>query len=296
MSSGETVAGIEFGGTKCVCTLASGPERILGQATVATSGPDETLEAIEQILLSWRGRFAALGIASFGPIGLDRTSPNWGLIGRTPKPGWTGSDIARRLSRAAAAPIVLDTDVNGAALAELRWGAGRGLRDFAYVTVGTGVGAGLIVNGEPVHGFLHPELGHVRVPRLAGDEWPGACPFHGDCVEGLASGPAIAARIGLSDPAAAAPDDPVWETVTHALGQLCHLIVCAAAPQRIAIGGGVVVGRPELLPQIEARLRQSLAGYIELPSAPYVVPPGLGAAAGPMGPIALALAALETAA
>ena len=201
--------------------------------------------------------------------------------------------MARRLARAAGTPVAFDTDVNGAALAEMRWGAGRGFDDFAYITVGTGVGVGLVVNGKPTRGFAHSELGHVRPVRLAGDDWSGACSFHGDCVEGLASGTAIKARLGSRQLGSIAADDPVWETVAHALAQLCHAIVCAACPMRIAIGGGVVERQPHLLPQIREMLVESLAGYIDLPPGPYVVAPGLGDQAGPMGSIALAMGAAE---
>ncbi|HEX8584052.1 MAG TPA: ROK family protein [Allosphingosinicella sp.] len=284
-------AGVELGGTKCVCTLADANGQILDQHSLPTTGPDETLGGIGDILDGWqqaRG-FRAIGIASFGPVHLDPASPNWGHIANTPKPGWRGADIAPRFRRRFQTPVAFDTDVNGAALAELRWGAGRGLGDFAYITVGTGVGAGLIANGRPVHGFAHPELGHVPVQRLPGDEWPGACPFHGACVEGLASGRALEARLAGRDIAAVAADDPLWTTVTHALAQLCHVIVCAAAPGRIAMGGGVLTRQPHLLPRIEAALVESLAGYIDLPAEPYLVAPGLGAQAGSLGAIVLAL-------
>lgn len=257
-----------------------------------TTRPDATLGALAAILRRWRGA-AALGVASFGPIDLDPVSPTHGFITSTTKPGWAGTDVLGPLAAALSAPAAFDTDVVGAALAELRWGAGRGLADFAYVTVGTGVGVGLVVNGRPTRGFLHGELGHVRVPRLAGDDWPGACPFHGACVEGLASGSAIAARIGGREVAALAPDDPVWEGVAHALAQLCHVIVCAAAPRRIAIGGGVVERQPHLLPRIAALLAGSMAGYMPIPDPEtYVCAPALGPRAGPLGPIAMALGLL----
>jgi fructokinase len=279
---------VELGGTKCVCTLAAGPGAIAEREIIPTTTPDETLGRIERVLRSWR--FDGLGIASFGPVDLDPSSPTWGFVSATPKPGWRGTDVAGRLGRAVGMAAAFDTDVNGAALAEIKWGAGRGSRDFAYVTVGTGVGVGLIVNGAPTRGFLHCELGHLRIARRPGDDWPGACPFHGACVEGLACGGAIAARTGR--PASElAEDDPAWDAVGHALAQLCHALVCAAAPQRIVIGGGVVSGRPHLLPRIEAMLVESLAGYVALPGkGRYVTAPGLGAEAGPLGPIALAAA------
>jgi fructokinase len=175
----------------------------------------------------------------------------------------------------------------------MKWGAGQGMADFAYITVGTGVGVGLIVNGAPTRGFGHSELGHIRVARLPGDDWPGACPYHGACVEGLAAGGSIAKRLGGSA-AGLTEDHPVWETVAHALAQLCHVLVCAAAPRRIVIGGGVVSGHPHLLPRIEQMLVESLAGYVLLPEGgPYVTAPGLGDRAGPLGAIALAAAAFE---
>ena len=285
------VAGVELGGTKCVCTLASGPGDVRARQVVPTAGAEETLGAIERILAGWGERepIGALGVASFGPVDLDPSSPSWGHVTTSPKPGWQGVDVAPRLGRALDVPVAFDTDVNAAALAEIAWGAGRGLADFAYVTVGTGVGVGLVVNGRPTRGFLHGELGHIRIARHPGDHWPGACPYHGDCVEGLVAGPAIKARLGQADPAGVPDDHPVWDGVAHGLAQLCHTVVCTAAPRRIVIGGGVVAARPSLLPRVEALLIGSLAGYIGLPAGPYVTPPGLGGEAGPLGPIALAL-------
>ena len=175
-------AGVELGGTKCVCTLARGPQDILDQTTVPTTTPDDTLAAIENALLDWKGAEAieALGIGSFGPIDLDRTSRKYGSITTTPKPGWRGADVAGRLQRALGVPVSFDTDVNGAALAEAKWGAGEGVRDLAYITVGTGVGVGLIRSGKPAHGFSHSEAGHIRIARMPEDDWPGSCPKQSD--------------------------------------------------------------------------------------------------------------------
>lgn len=284
--SAELYAGVELGGTKCVAMLASGPERILARKTVPTTTPDETLRRLARTLGTWKSeRFAALGIASFGPLDLDA-----GIIANTPKPGWRGAEVKRRLESAAGVPAALDTDVNGAALAEMRWGSGHGFDDFAYITVGTGVGVGLIVNGKSTRGFAHCELGHIRVARLAGDTFAGSCPFHGDCVEGLAAGPSLKARVGdrvnqLSD------EDPVWEWIAWAIAQLCHAIVCAAAPRAIAIGGGVIENQPHLLGRIESMLVESLNGYVELPGSGYIRAPELGSDAGPLGAIALAMTA-----
>ena len=287
---GLPFAGVELGGTKCVCTLAHSPIEILRQETVPTTMPGETLGAIETLLNEWsEGGIAALGINSFGPVDLRMESPTFGYITKTTKPAWSNTDVAKRLARAAGTSVAFDTDVNGAALAEMRWGVGRGFDDFAYITVGTGIGVGLIVNGLPTRGFGHSELGHVRPVRLPGDDWPGACSFHGDCVEGLASGTALKARLQSRHVGEIAENDPVWESVVSALAQLCHTLVCAACPERIAIGGGVLERQPHLLPRIQKELVDSLGDYVDLPRADYVVAPGLGGQAGPMGSIALAM-------
>ncbi|VVT22000.1 Fructokinase [Sphingomonas sp. EC-HK361] len=288
-------AGIELGGTKCVCTLAHGPGAIVEQRTIPTQQPEPTLGAIDGILDRWAHDhpFAAIGIGSFGPVDLDPDSANYGYVLATNKGGWTMTDVARRLSSRHPVPMAFDTDVNGAALAEMAWGAGKGLSDFAYVTVGTGVGVGLIVRGQPTRGVGHSELGHILVPRLDGDDGPSACRFHRDCVEGLASGPAIEAVLGETPVSDIAADHPVWTRVADAVAKLCHSLICTTGPQRIAVGGGVFMKQDHLLPRIEPMLRASLNGYLSLPAnGPYIVPPSLGAQAGPLGSIALARAAL----
>jgi fructokinase len=288
-----TYAGVELGGTKCVVIRARDAGAVAAREVIPTTSPEETLGRIERILLGWQRDQAivALGIASFGPIDVDPASPTWGQILPTTKPGWSGVDVAPRLRDALGVPTAFDTDVNGAALAEMRWGSGRGFGDFAYVTVGTGVGVGLIVNGAPTRGFGHCELGHVRVARRPGEDWPGACPYHGDCVEGLAAGSALKARFGDRLGAIAA-DDPVWDSVAWTLAQLCQVIVCAAAPRRIAMGGGVIERQPHLLGRIEALLVDSLNGFLRLPDdGTYVRAPELGRDAGPLGAIALAMTA-----
>lgn len=288
------LAGVELGGTKCVCVLASKTGDIVAQERVDTTTPEHTLPAIKAVLRDWmgtRGPIDALGIASFGPVDVDVASPGWGHIGQTPKPGWTGVAVAQELSEGLNVPVAFDTDVNGAALAEMRWGAAAGLEDFAYVTVGTGVGVGLIVSGVPIRGFGHAELGHMRIPRVAGDTWPGSCPYHGDCVEGLAAGPAITQRSGMRASLIAA-DDPIWNLVGHAIAQMLHNIVLTATPRRIFLGGGVITKQPQLFPIIRRQLQNSLRGYVsstELDRVDdYVTAPGLGTLAGPLGPIAMA--------
>ncbi|MEZ5655041.1 MAG: ROK family protein [Sphingobium sp.] len=281
------LAGVELGGTKCVCVLGTGPEDIVAQKKIPTTTPTETLLAIREILSTWD--HDAIGFASFGPLNLDRASPGYGHIVNTTKPGWDGADI---VSLADGRPYGFDTDVNGAALAEGRWGAAHELRSWVYVTVGTGVGVGSIVNGRPIEGLGHSEAGHMRVPRRPGDDFAGICPFHGDCVEGLASGPAIAARTGR--PAAAlAADDPAWALVADTLAALCHNLVLTSLPQRILMGGGVVMGQPHLLPMVRERLVTSLGSYGAVNLAEnYLAQPALGSRAGPLGAIALAQDAL----
>lgn len=289
-------AGVEMGGTKCVCILGSGPSDIRAQEVLPTGDPATTLAAIAQVLERWQasfGKFRAIGVASFGPLDLRRDSRSYGRIGTTPKERWTGVDLAAFFGKHFAVPVGFTTDVIGAALAEGRWGAARGLSDYAYITVGTGVGVGMVSAGRPLLGFHHPELGHVRVVRSAGDDWPGSCRFHGDCVEGLASGPAIEARSGGS--AVDLPENsPIWQTVAHALGQLAHILVVSVAPQRILIGGGVLSAQPHLFPRIRACFATSLNGYLDTPEVTsgleqYIGPPGLGTRAGPLGALALAL-------
>jgi fructokinase len=294
--SSHLLGGVELGGTKCVCLIGTGPDDIRAQVSVPTGrDPRVTLTRIEEVLrngIALHGPIRALGIASFGPLDLKPQSPTFGTITSTSKPGWSNTPVAARLSKAFNVPVGFDTDVNGAALAELRWGAAKAIADFAYITVGTGVGVGLVVGGRLAHGFNHPEFGHIRIARKAGDEWQGTCVFHGDCVEGLASGSAIAARAGV--PAEQIPaDSPVWEYVAHALAQLLHTLVLATAPQRILIGGGVPEARPDLLERVRGLLTESLNGYLNLDQLVgamdrYVVPPGLGTRAGPLGALALA--------
>ena len=288
------VAGIELGGTKCICILARGPDQIEAEERIPTTRPAETLAAIEAVLDKWQG-FAALGIASFGPISIDHASPDYGRITVTTKPGWSGTDVARRLARHTRVPTGFHTDVVGAALAEARWGAGKGLADLAYVTVGTGIGAGMIAGGRPVDGLTHSELGHIRPVRFQHDDWIGNCTFHGACLEGLAAGPAIAARTGIKAEDLPA-DHPAWDGVAHALGQLCHTLVMTGIPRRIVMGGGVMVGVGHLFPRVRAAMTKSLGGYIPLPEIAltdtYVVPPMLGGQAGPLGAIVLGAQAL----
>lgn len=290
---GPLLAGVELGGTKCVCLLASGPADIREQVRINTTSPQETLGAIRAVLTRWRDDlgFAAVGVASFGPLELDPEAPGYGCIVNTSKPGWSDADVLAPLC-GLGVPIAFDTDVNGAALAEGRWGAAQGLDSHAYVTVGTGIGVGSVVRGRTVRGLGHSEAGHLRIPRLAGATWAGVCPYHGDCVEGLASGPAIQAKAGQAGDRLT-PSDPAWDEVVHALAALLHNLVLTTAPQRILIGGGVVGGQPFLLPRLRTALINSLNGYGAAPGIvaqieDFVAAPALGDRAGPLGAIALA--------
>ena len=284
MSDQPLLAGVELGGTKTIALLARGDE-IVDRLQVATTTPDETLGAIAAQLARWRP--AALGIASFGPVAIHRDHPAFGQILATPKPGWQGADLIAAL--APGVPVALSTDVIAAALAEGESGAAMGLTDYVYVTIGTGIGMGIVAAGHPLIGRLHPEAGHMFVARIPGDAFPGTCAFHRDCLEGLASGPAIAARAG-QEGEDIADDDPAWRFVIDALAQGFANLRLTLACQAIVIGGGVAVARPWLAAAIAARMDEQLAGYLPGPSS--VVPAALGAEAGPRGALLLARRAL----
>lgn len=288
------LAGVELGGTKCICILATGPDAISDVIEIPTTEPEPTLAAIRSTLAGWC--YEALGIASFGPIDVNPTSRQYGAIVNTTKPGWSGTPLTHL---AAGVPVLIDTDVNGAALAEGQWGAAQGLASWAYITVGTGVGVGSIIAGKPACGLGHSEAGHMRVPRSEGDSFAGNCPFHGDCVEGLASGPAIEARTGRKGRDLAA-DDPAWAYTADALALLCYNLALTSLPQRILIGGGVATGQPQLLPLIREKFAACMTGYgvvMELagPLDRYIALPALGTMAGPLGAIALAQRAARSA-
>lgn len=291
------IAGLELGGTKCVALLASGPDDVRDRVKVPTTDPQTTLSAIEAVLDRWG--FDAIGVASFGPLELDPARPDFGAITATTKPGWSGTDLVRRLSARYGKPLAIQTDVNGAALAEGRWGAAQGMAAHAYVTIGTGVGVGLITGGAPIMGWAHGEAGHMRVPRAGGDDYAGWCRFHGDCVEGLISGPALAERFGC--PGNQLPGDgPQWELFVHDLTAMLHNLILTAAPERIAVGGGVVAARDYLFPKLRARLAESLGGYGAFAAYAEELdrrlgPPGLGTMAGPLGAIAVGLGAVQAA-
>jgi len=295
MNAEPFIAGVELGGTKCIATIARG-RTIVRQARWATAGPD-TLDRIADALQDWRSdcSFAAIGVASFGPIGLNANRPSFGKIGNTPKPGWAGVDVHGYFETRFSMPIGLDTDVGGAALAEWRWGASVGCAVHGYATIGTGVGLGLVVDGKALHGHLHPEAGHMRIRRSSIEDYAGACPTHGDCLEGLVGGPALANRAGR--PLADVPDDdPLWTCVSNELAEWSAMLILSLSLERLVMGGGLLDARPALLAGIRSRTSELLNGYLDDLDADelaaLIVPPALGRDAGPLGSIYLGERAL----
>ena len=297
--SEPVVAGIELGGTKLCLVVGRGRE-IIERRRLPTGMPGESLPIAAAQLDDWRARYdaQALGIASFGPVAVDANAPEFGRILSTPKQGWVGTDIVGALAGGFGGRLAVHTDVTAAAMAEGRWGAARGLRDFVYVTIGTGIGMGVIAGGRPLTGAMHPEAGHVRVRRLPEDGFAGTCPFHGDCLEGLASGPAIAARCG-ADAKTLKPDDPGWAFVADALAEAFASLFLTLSTACIIVGGGVGIGQPQLLPEVRRRVVAKLAGYLpfidDQAIATRIVLAELGSDAGPLGALALARTALHPA-
>ena len=290
---------IEAGGTKFVCLVGSGPEDMRAETRFPTTTPDATIRHAVEFLRAEQGRqgpLAAVGIASFGPVDLHPRSPTYGFITSTPKPGWANVNIAGAARAALDVPVGFDTDVNAAGLAEWRWGAARGLDSVLYLTVGTGIGGGGLMDGRLLHGIVHPEMGHIRIPHdLNADPFAGACPFHGDCLEGLASGPAMRAR--WQQPAEDLPDDhPAWPLEARYLALAVVNFVCTLSPWRIVMGGGVM-SHPPLLGLIRAQVVDLLNNYVRAPQLieqidEYIVAPALGGRAGVLGGLALAERAL----
>jgi fructokinase len=278
-----SVGGIEAGGTHWNCAVSRGDDIDLARTeSFPTTTPAETIGRAVDFFAA-EDDLEALGVGLFGPVEVRRDSPRWGTITTTPKPGWANTDVAAALAEALGVPIALDTDVNAAAVGEWRHGAARGLETFVYETVGTGIGGGVFANGRPVHGLMHPEVGHMMVPHdRARDPFAGSCPFHGDCLEGLASGTAMRERWGR--PAEELTDAEPWELEAEYLALGLANVVLTLSAERIVLGGGV--GRaPGLIERVRARLPEVLAGYV---APPPVVAPGLGARSGVIGAIALA--------
>lgn len=289
---------IEAGGTKFVCAVAerSDPTTIVATEKFPTTTPDETIANCLQFFETFEGALDAIGIASFGPIDLDRSSPTYGFVTSTPKPFWANADIVGPFSRRFGVPVGFDTDVNGAALSEHRWGAAQGLDTFCYFTIGTGIGGGGMSGGRLLHGLVHPEMGHIVVSHdRSVDAFEGACPFHGDCFEGMAAGPAIEKRWGKKAEELG-PDHAAWDLQAGYIADAMRSVVCMLSPERIILGGGVM-HQAHLLPMIQAKLLKSLNGYVQSPAIledieSFVVLPGLGDRAGVLGAVALAELAL----
>ena len=277
--------GIEAGGSKFVCAVGTGPGNI-ETLEFPTAQPAETIARAVEFLRE-NGPVDSVGVASFGPIDPNPESPTFGYITSTPKRGWRNCDLAGAVRRALDVPVAFDTDVNGAALAESQWGAARGVSNFIYVTVGTGIGGGAMVDGRLLHGRMHPEMGHIRIAHdVARDPFPGNCPYHGDCLEGLAAGPAIEARWGHSG--SLLPDGhPAWDLEAEYLALGIVSWTCTLSTERLILGGGVM-GRSELLSKVRNRVADLLNGYLE---PPEIVAPELGVRAGVLGAIALARSA-----
>jgi len=283
--------GIEAGGTKFICAVGTGPDDLRAEVKIPTTTPDETLGRAIDFFKEQAG-LAAIGVATFGPVDLDPESSTYGFITVTPKPGWSNTDLAGAVRRALDVPVGFDTDVNGAALGESRWGAAQGLDTFIYLTIGTGIGGGGISGGRLLHGLIHPEMGHIRIPHdWERDPFPGVCTYHGDCLEGLATGPALEERWGRHSETLP-PDHPAWDLEAHYLALALVNFICTLSPERIVMGGGVME-QQHLFPLIRQKVQELLNEYVQSPEVlddieGYIVPPGLGNRSGVLGAIALA--------
>jgi fructokinase len=282
--------GIETGGSKWECAIGTGPDALTATATIPTTTPEETIGRVVEFF-EREGPVAAIGIGSFGPVDPSLTSATWGHITSTPKPGWANTDVGQEIRRRLSVPVAFDTDVNAAALGESRWGAAQGLDTFCYITVGTGIGGGGMAHGALLHGLVHPEFGHLRIPHdRERDPFPGVCPFHGDCWEGLASGRAIEARWGRPGEDLNG-DEEVWALEAHYLALGFVSVICVLSPERIIVGGGVMTSR-KVLPLVHREVSELMNGYLQNAAVGdeidgYITLPGLGSQAGVLGAIAL---------
>ncbi|MFC9710957.1 ROK family protein [Paenibacillus sp. NPDC056933] len=288
------IGAIEAGGTKFVCGIGDEHGVIQDRISFPTEHPDTTLlKAVDY----FRDKgVTAIGIGSFGPIDLRKDSPTYGYITTTPKSGWENCNVVGTLRREFPIPIGWDTDVNAAALGELKWGAAQGLHSCVYYTIGTGVGIGLIAEGKRVHGLMHPEGGHIMTRRHPDDTYHGLCPYHGDCLEGMSAGPAIEARWGRNG-SELAVDHPAWAMESFYLAEAITSSILLHSPQKVILGGGVMQ-QAHLFPMIRERVVRNLNGYVNAAQITehidqYIVPPGLGQQAGLCGAVALGLEALQ---
>lgn len=273
-------AAIEAGGTKFVCGYGAEPGKLEISVDIPTRTPQETMREVAAFFAGRKVKRA--GIACFGPVEVAK-----GRIAKlTPKEEWRGFGIRAAVEKMLGCEAVLDTDVNGAALAEQKWGAAQGVDDFVYVTVGTGIGGGVMVNGKLVRGLLHPEIGHMRVRRFLGDGFPGNCPVHGDCLEGLAAGPAIEQRWGVAKASELPETHSGWAMEAHYLGQMVVNLACAYSPQLLILGGGIGL-RKGMVGMVKQAAEQEMQGYAPLPK---LKPAKLGRLAGVWGALVLAKA------
>ncbi len=286
----DCIAVIEAGGTKFNCALVTSDGEFLSETRIGTTTPEQTMAEVISYFRAQREQgfaFSKMGIASFGPVDLNPASATYGYITATPKPHWSNTDLVGPLKREFGCEIAFDTDVNGAALAESLWGAATGTDVAIYVTVGTGIGGGIVINGKPVHGLIHPELGHMLLPNR--HQHAGACPFHGDCLEGLASGAAMG-QIWQQAAETLEDDHPAWQQQAEVLAAMCHNLLVTLSPQKIVLGGGVMA-KPGLLEQVVILTTKTLAGYLTLPAdmslKDILCLPGLGNKAGMLGALAL---------
>ena len=295
MSKEKLYGGIEAGGTKFVCVVARGPGQVVDEIRFTTTTPEETLGRTIQFFQPYvdSAQVSAIGVGAFGPLDLNPKSPMYGFITTTPKPGWSNADVLGTLQRALRINVAFDMDVNTAALGEYLWGASQGCDPSLYLTIGTGIGGGYIVNGKPLVGLVNLEMGHVRIPHSRElDPFPGICPFHGDCFEGLANGPAIEKRLGVTG-AMIPDDDPYWEIEADYIASALMNYILTLSPKKIVLGGGVMQ-REFLFSKIRRKVRELLNGYVASKSLlenidDYILPPGLGNQAGSLGAIALAM-------
>lgn len=292
--------GIEAGGTKFVCAVGTDPDNLRAQTRISTTTPAETLAQVVDFFRQQQaaeGEIAAMGIGAFGPVGVNPDSPKFGWFLNTPKPGWQQVDFVGLIQRELGVQTIgFDTDVNAAALGEYQWGNAQGLENFIYLTVGTGIGGGGMIGGQLIHGLVHPEMGHILIPHdVKVDSFVGACPFHKDCLEGLASGFAMEKRWGQKG-SALPSDHPAWALEAHYLSLGLVNFIVTLSPQRIIIGGGVMEQK-QLLSMVRAQVQEQLNNYLDVPEIiqaidNYIVPPKLDGKAGFAGAFALAKQAL----
>lgn len=284
------IGAIEAGGTKIICGIGNEHGEIEKKINFPTESPEIVFAKIRSFFEE--EQLDALGVGTFGPIDVNRSSATYGYITSTPKPGWRDVDVLGELKSYINVPIGFDTDVNGAALAEALWGSAKGVNSCVYYTIGTGVGVGVYVEGNLVHGLLHPEAGHIPVKRHPQDSFEGLCPYHGDCLEGVAAGPAIERRYGKKGHELSV-DHEAWKLEAYYLGQALMSTILLLSPERIILGGGVM-HQEQLFPMIREEVKRNLNGYVQHDMLlkhidQYIIPPGLGDNAGLSGAVAIGL-------